>query len=408
MRSSTVANSGLNGFHAVAGLLVAFLLAACGGGGGPDDTGDSVWVGTWAAAHASLGTPVRLEDQTVRQIARVSIGGDRVRIRVSNALGAVAVEIASASVALRASESAIVEDTHRALTFRGESSVALDPGEDALSESVDIDIRPGDDLAVSFYFAQSTELSSLHPFAHQTGYLSSAGDHASSVDFPISETRAVWYVLTAIETRTSTDVGAVVTLGDSITDGAGSTLDANARWPDRLAVRLGGAMGVLNAGLGGNQVLSSGIPLFGPSALSRFDRDVLAHAGVTHLIVLEGINDIQLGNATAPEVISGLEEIVARARAAGLSVLGGTLTPFEGWATFTADREADRQEVNRWIRESGTFDAVVDFDGAVRDPDSPARLLPAYDSGDHLHPSDAGYRAMGDAVDVSFLVEDPG
>lgn len=389
------------------GLVLAPLLAlasACGDAASPPTRS---WTTSWATAFAAVDAPVRFENVTLRQVVRSTLSGERLRIRVSNAFGRNRIEIAGAAVARRELDSSIVASSSQPITFAGESSVRLAPGEDRTSDPLRFDVHAGQDLTISLYLESSNELFGLHPIAQATSFISERGNFAEAAIFPTARTSGGRFLISALEVVPPRPTSTVVALGDSITDGFRSSPDAFASWPDRLAERLTGRMGVLNAGISGNRVLSESSPPFGPSALDRFDRDVLGHRGVSHLIVLEGINDILFGGASSAEVIAGLEEIIRRARRAGLVVVGGTLTPFGGAAGSEPRQEAERQALNQWIRDVAPFDAVVDFDAALRDPAAPTRLLPAYDSDDHLHPGDAGYRAMGDAVEISTLLGSP-
>ncbi len=298
--------------------------------------------------------------------------------------------------------------------------MTIPAGAVVLSDPARLDVPAGGDLAVSLFLPDATPLTSVHRSAFQTSYVASGNAvGATTLDGPT--TISTWPFLVAVDVASRTSQGAVVTLGDSITDGANSTGDTNRRWPDVLAGRLRAAkrdVAVLNQGIGGNRILHDGVgeygPAFGPNALARFDRDVLSQTGVRWVVVLLGINDIghpganapETENVSAEEMIAGLRQLVERAHAKGLRIYGGTLTPFEGitWpGWFSPEKEAKRQAVNQWIRTSGVFDGVIDFDKAVRDPSSPSRMLPAYDSGDRLHPNDAGLKAMGEAVDLGLF-----
>ena len=249
-----------------------------------------------------------------------------------------------------------------------------------------------------------------HQGASQTSYVSTTGNHSGVATLPIGGRTTSWFLIARVEVAAPAGTGAIVAFGDSITDGARSTTDMNARWPDhlarRLAARRGRAVAVLNAGISGNRVLGDGA---GVSALARFDKDVLMQTGVTHVIIMEGINDIGIARSnpspSAADLIAAHKQLIERARARGLKVYGATLTPFEGAGYFTAEGEAKRQALNEWIRTSGAYDAVIDFDKVTRDPAAPSKFLPAYDSGDHLHPGDAGYKAMGEAVDLALFAE---
>jgi lysophospholipase L1-like esterase len=339
-----------------------------------------------------------------------------VRVALSNVFGTAPLAIGAASVAMRGREAGLFPGTTWAITFGGSETVVIPAGGMRLSDPVDLEVFRLTDLAVDVYLPEGIAPSSpatMHGAALQTSYISTRGNHAGTERFPVTATTESWFVVARVDVETDAAVGAVVAFGDSITDGSRSTLDANARWPNHLARRLAerdAPMAVVNVGIGGNRVLSDapdGRPMVGVSALKRFDRDVLEQPGVTHVIVLEGINDIGFAEAapspSADEIIAGHQELVRRARAAGLRVYGATLTPFEGARYFTDVGEAKRRKVNEWIRSTGAYDAVIDFDALTRDPVNPGRLRPEYDSGDGLHPSDAGYRAMGEAVDLMLF-----
>jgi lysophospholipase L1-like esterase len=391
---------------AVAGLIFAPAAVAKGG------ASDVHWVGTWIASPQAASNPVEFKGQTIRQIVRVSIGGKQVRVRLSNAFGAGPLMITSAHVALRGTGAAIVEGSDRTLTFNGLPSMAIPPGALAVSDPVNLQVPDLGDLAVSIYIAGSQVASTEHTEALQTTYVSAEGDFTGADSLPAATTSQSLYFLTGIEVRAARSAKAIVTLGDSITDGYRSTPDANKRWPNLLAERLhaqkgGGKVAVLNAGITGNRVLHD---KDGSNALARLDRDVLVQSGARYLIVLLGINDIGFPGAVTPEqIIAGHRQIIDRAHAAGLKVYGGTLTPFQAFMSglyYTDVGEAQRQVVNQWIRTSKAYDAVIDFDKAIRDPSNPSKILPAFDSGDNLHPNDAGYKAMANAINLS-LFRDP-
>jgi lysophospholipase L1-like esterase len=374
----------------------------------------SRWVATWTASAYDAPRPPRdsvdrtptLYRQTLRLVVRTSIGGDHVRIRLSNEYGDRPLVIGAAHVALRDSGAATAPATDRVLTFGGRASVRMLPGAVVLSDPVALAIPPLRDLAVSLYLADSSRLSTRHPLALQTSYVG-GGDVTANRAFAPDTTIEIWPYLVEVDVTNTAAAGTIVTLGNSITDGALSTRNANARWPNVLAERLLHSgeppRGVVNAGISGGRVLTYGA---GPSALARFDRDVLAVPGVTHVIVLEGINDIgrsPLDGVTADDLIFGYRQLIARAHDRGVTIIGATLTPAGPRRNFSPAQEAIRAAVNRWIRTGGEFDAVIDFDAVTRDPADPLRFLPAYDSGDHLHPGDAGYRAMGEAIDLSLF-----
>jgi lysophospholipase L1-like esterase len=280
----------------------------------------------------------------------------------------------------------------------------------AFSDPVDLTFAPFADLAIDAYLRDDTAGMplTLHTGALQTNYVSELGDHTGKTNFPVAQTVVSWYFLSRVEVMAPASVGAVITFGDSITDGTASTPNANHRWPDDLAKRLasgsGAGMAVLDLGIAGNRLLSDGM---GVSALTRFDRDVAAETGATDVIVLEGINDIGFAgdnpSPSASAIIAAHQQLIARAHALGFKIFGGTLTPFEGAAYATAAGEAKRTDVNKWIRTSGAYDGVVDFEAAVRDPKQPSKQIPSFDPGDHLHFTDSGYQAMADAVDLSFF-----
>ena len=373
------------------------------------------WVGTWAASPqmpVDVGglnpADAGFNNQTIRMIVRVSIGGEQIRVRLSNAFGSAPVSVGDAHIALAGKGAAIVPGTDRALTFSGEKSFTLPPSAMMMSDPVSLKVAPLASVAVSVFVPSATGPATWHQLARQTTYISGAGDFTTNGEMPVAKTTTSWYWLSGIEVLASADTEAVVALGDSITDGAASTLDANHRWPDVLAEELaknGAALSVLNEGISGNRLLHE---FAGPSALARFDEDVLAQDGVKYLIVLDGINDIGWPHMTgakftaeavsAEQIIAALRQIAERARAHGIRVFCGTLTPFNGAFYETADGEAEREAVNQWIRTSGVFDGVIDFDEVTRDPANPKRFLSADDSGDHLHPADAGYKAMGHAA----------
>ena len=375
----------------------------------------SRWFATWAASpFAGPARPPRdsvdrtptLIAQTLRLIVRTSIGGDHARIRLSNEYGDRPLVIGSAHVAVRDSGAAIVTATDRALAFGGKSGITLRPGAVALSDPVALDVPRLADVAVSLYLADSARLVTRHAAAHQTSYVG-RGNAVGARTFVPDTSITQWPFLVGLDVTNAAATGAIVTLGNSITDGTATTLDANRRWPNVLAERLlkanEPAKGVANHGIGGNRVLTFGA---GPSALARFDRDVLMTPGVTHIVLLEGINDIGASardGVTADEIIQGYRQLIARAHERGLVIIGATLTPAGPRANFTPELEAKRAAVNAFVRAAGNFDAVIDFDAATRDPAHPTQFLPAYDSGDHLHPNDAGYQAMGESIDLAMF-----
>ena len=357
--------------------------------------------------------PVRnFNNQTLRLIVHPSIGGDRLRIVLSNAFGTAPLVVGAANVALRDKDAAIVARSSRALKFSGSAATTVPSGAVIISDPVDLTLPAASDLVVDLYVPGDTASSgsslTMHTGANQTSYVSSTGNYAGAETFPVATTTGSWFVLARVEVAAPPAAGAIVALGDSITDGTRSTINTNHRWPDLLATRLAAAngprMAVMNAGIAGNRVLLDNA---GPNALARFDRDVLSQTGVTHVIVMEGINDIGQGRAnplpSAADLIGAHRQLILRAHARGLKIYGATLTPFEGAGYFTPEGEAKRSALNEWIRTGKEYDGVIDFDAAVRDPGHPARFLSQYQSGDNLHPSDAGYQAMADAVDLSLF-----
>lgn len=375
----------------------------------------SHWTASWGAAPAGPpadASPHTFTDQTLRLVVQSSVGGNRVRIRLSNELGLTPLRIGAARIGLRAQGSDVAPGTDRALTFGGRAGVTIPAGAPALSDPVELHLPPLAQVAVSLYLPGAVQAPTLHGQARQTSYVSSTGDHTASASLPVQRTITAWPFLTALEVDGMR--GAIVVLGDALTDGARSTSDANRRWTDVLARRLqaerdaGARLGVINRGIAGNRLLADNPanPLAGRSALARFERDVLATSGARQLVLMVGIEDIGNGSAANPvtldDMVAGYRQLIARARAARIAVTGATLAPFEGAAShsiqYSVEKETLRQTVNAWIRSSGEFDAVFDADRVLRDPARPSRLLPAYDSGDHLHPNDRGYQALGEAM----------
>ena len=374
------------------------------------------WVGTWAAAPLLVegGFNLRpLSGVTLREIVHVSVGGPQLRVRFTNAYGADPLTIADAHVALSAGNGAIQPGIDHAITFGGATSVNIPPGAELFSDPVALAVPPLSDLAVSFYLPpQVMRAETFHDFADQDNFLAN-GDVSTAQDLPQPTKFSSWYFLDGIDVSAVAGSRAIVGLGDSITDGSLSTPSANRRWPDVLAARLHEDpnlknVAVLNEGIGGNRVLNQD---YGPSALARLDRDVLAQSGVRYVIVLESINDIgslerpqaPYDEITAQQLEMALKQIAGAAHEHGIKAIGATLTPYGGAFYYSGKGEQIREAVNDWIRNSGTFDGVADFDKATRDPQDPNRFNPAYDSGDHLHPKDAGYKAMGEAIDLSLF-----
>ncbi len=387
-------------------------LAACGGPAAaphPACTA-STWVGAWSADPSDARNP-GLADQTVRTILTPELGGETLRVRLSNRFGAGPVRLDGASVARREGAGAALDPgSVRPLTFAGAAGVTLPTGGDVVSDPVTLHVDPGSDLAVSLFAAGLTGPATEHAVGQQTSYVSrpGSGDHAGEPGpAAFTLTTKARYFVSGVDVRKPASVGGVVAFGDSITDGFGGPADGQDRYPDLLARRLAAEapsrrLAVVDAGISGNRLLGDGqLQMAGRSALARLDADAIGAPGASDVILLEGINDIA-HQATAAQVIAGLGQIVARLHAAGLGVQLGTLTPFGG-STVAPVAEAERLQINRWIRGGGGADGTVDFDAAVRDPSDPGRLDPRYDSGDHLHPNAAGRRALAGAVDLAAL-----
>ncbi|WP_367128832.1 SGNH/GDSL hydrolase family protein [Saccharothrix sp. HUAS TT1] len=373
------------------------------------------WVASWAASPV-VGSEIPwsdcpagegLRDQTVRNVVFLSAGGDSVRVRLTNAFGATPLQVGRASVAVQASGDAAVPGTLRALTFKGRRGVTVPVGREVFSDPVALDVKALSTLLVSAYLPNATGPLTNHPFTAQGNYLA-AGDRTGALSGGFRDTPC-WMVVNGVDVAPSRRVaGAVVAFGDSITDTGSTTGNANRRWPDFLARRLaavpGRTLSVVNAGLGGNRLIADrDEPYWGVAGVTRVHRDVLSQTGVEAVIVLEAVNDIGY-SASAEDLIAGHREVIRQARAEGVEVYGGTILPFKGSFIWTEEREATWRALNDWIRTSGEFDGVVDFAAATAVPGDPATLDPAYDSGDHLHPNDAGTAAMADAVDLSVLL----
>ena len=382
------------------------------------------WVGTWAASQQTPEpqnalAPEDMRDVTMRQIFHLSLGGASLRVHVSNAFGSEPLHFTSVHVAqpLSASSAQINPSSDRALTFAGSADVTVPAGAEYISDPIDYPVAPLSNLAVTFHLDSAPEGETSHPGSRATSYFVH-GDAVAAPNLPNAKHVDHWYQISGIDVRARTNAAAIVALGDSITDGHGATTNGNDRWTDVLAARLQASpttqeIGVLNQGIGGNHLLTDGL---GPNVLARFDRDVLAQPGAKYLIVFEGVNDLggltRLGDVPAAahsdlvhRIEGAYEQIIARAHDAGIEVFGATITPFVGSEYYhpPATTEADRQAINEWIRAPGHFDAVIDFDKAMHDPQQPDHFLPAYDSGDHLHPLVAGYKAMGEAVQLTMF-----
>jgi lysophospholipase L1-like esterase len=385
---------------------------------------ETVWVASWGTSQ-QIPEPQNalpsedLRDATVRQIFHLSLGGPAVRVRLSNAFGTEALHFTSVHIARAVSPSSAAIDvtSDRPLTFAGSVAVTVPPGAEFVSDPLEFAVTPLADVTVTFYLELPPSRETGHPGSRATSYYAH-GNAVSAANLADAKHVDHWYQISGIDVQAAPGAATVVALGDSITDGHGATTNGNDRWTDVLAQRLQGSpdtrnIGVSNEGIGGNHLLTDGL---GPNALARFDRDVLAPAGVRWVIVFEGVNDLgglaRDGEVSAAEhatqvqrVVAAYQQIVARAHAHGLRVYGATITPYVGSSYYHPGplSESDRQAVNQWIRGAGHFDAVIDFDSVLRDPEHPERLLPEYDCGDHLHPSPAGYRAMGNAVSLGLF-----
>jgi lysophospholipase L1-like esterase len=392
------------------------------------------WVGTWSAASQGVmpGTLQTYDGQTLRLIVHVSTGGRKVRVRLSNRYGDTPLIIGGAHVARRTKDAGIDPRSDRALTFGGRASVSIAAHAEATSDAADLDVAALSDLAVSLYLPHRTAASTSHALALQTSYVSETGDHTAAADFPVHATLSAWPFLAGVDVAATRAGASIVAFGSSHTDGDGSTDDANQRWPDLLAARLrndGRALGVLNEGIIGNRLLNDSPrspaspfgPLLGEAGVRRFERDVLARPGVKFVVTGLGVNDILFPafpftppseTVTARDLIAGYRELLSRAHAKGIRVIGTTIPPFEG-ATFdgfdmkldlyTPERERTRVAFNEWIRSGGAFDAVVDFDAVLRDPARPTRLSPAYAIEDGLHVNDAGNAAQAEAIPLELF-----
>jgi lysophospholipase L1-like esterase len=402
------------------------------------------WIGTWSTSEVGrpqtppppIPEPPRLPvqcpaapetggarfqhvtNQTLRQIVHTTIGGSQVRVVLSNAYGPDPIPIGAAHIALRDGGPTIRAGSGRAVTFSGQSSFTIPPGAVVYSDPVRLAIPQMTDVAVDLYVPGTTKIGAItmHTGAAQTNYVSTAGNHAGATQLPVESTTQSWFVLYRLDVLTSDAIGAIVAFGDSITDGTRSTPDTNNRWPDVFARRLashGGPLrlAVINAGIAGNRVLSNGAFSAGINALARFEHNVLAQPGVTHVIFMEGINDIGQGreneSPSADDIIAGHKQIIERAHSHGIKIFGATLTPFYAAGYYTEVGDQKRRAVNEWIRTSKAYDGAIDFDKATRDPNDPKRLLAAFDSCDHLHPNDAGYKAMADAIDPALFKPAP-
>lgn len=413
---------------ALAAILPPLLLSACATANQPSG-GDAApqqrWVASWGTAQQVPDTANELpaanwRDASLRQTVHLSLGGSSLRVRLSNVHGTAPLMVEGASVALaQAPGKAQVDGASvRALTFDGSARVMIPAGAEYYSDAVALEVKPASDLAVSLYFKEAPPRQTSHSGARATSFFAK-GNRIIDADWVEAGTIARWFVISDVDVQAPRGAGALVAVGDSITDGYAVTTDGNDRWTDLLAARLrqdGTRMGVVNAGIGGGRMLRDGL---GPNLAARFDREVLSRAGVTHALVFIGVNDLGGLHRNTPDLPADRKQMLAdlrlahrqlaeRARARGICMIGATITPYVGSDYYhpEPENEADRQAINEWIRHSDVFDAVVDFDAALRDPAAPQKILKALDSGDHLHPSLAGYRALADAVPLDILRKD--
>lgn len=368
--------------------------------------------GAAGAAGRGAGAIVAPNNQTLRQIVHVSLGGDRVRVVINNSFGTRPLAIGAAHIGLRGQNAAMVAGSGHPLTFSGETMTSIPPGATMISDPVSLTVPNLADLAIDLYLPGETGASTLtrHGGAYQTNYLA-AGNLAGAPDLPDATVVRNWYFLSRVEVTAPERTPVIVATGDSITDGTASTVDTNGRWPDALARRLlaqrGRRIAVVNAGIAANRVLSDAAGDGGVNILARLDRDVLVQSGATHMILMLGINDIGQARAnpspSAADLIAGHRQVIERAHALGIKIFGATLTPFEGAAYFSPEGEAKREAVNQWIRTSKEYDGVIDFDAALRDPKQPSKFLQQYQSGDQLHPNNAGYEVMANAINLDLF-----
>jgi lysophospholipase L1-like esterase len=351
-------------------------------------------------------------------IVRSSIGGHLLRVQLSNAFGDAALRVGTAHIALRDKDSSIVTGSDRALTFSGEASTIVPVGAEILSDPVDLDVPPLADLAISVYIPGHVDSPTEHLTGLHTTFISAVGDFTAAPSIENATTQQSWYWLSEVDVLAPADTGLIVAFGDSITDGATSTPDTDRSWPSQLAQRLmtdksAPKWAIVNEGISGNRLLNDGM---GVAALARFDRDVLSQPGVKCVIVMLGINDIGFASlpgmqesdrVTYQDLIAAHKQLIARAHLRGIRVIGATLTPFSGAMYYSGPGEAAREAVNDWIRTSGAYDAVIDFDAVVRDPANPKQIRPSFNIRDHLHPDDDGYKAMADSIDLSIFGAKP-
>ncbi len=384
------------------------------------------WVATWEAAASPPFTGqadrakahLDLRNQTVREVVHTSLGGGPLRIRLSNEFNLAGVEIGAVHVAACDVDGAVVPNTDRAVTFSGQPAFTIPPNAPFISDSIQMQVRPASNLCISLFIPGSAQAGGIHYDARQKNFLAS-GNQVSAATMPQAAAFTSWFFVAGVDIASDGAAGTIVAFGDSITDGAASTLNTNRRWPNCLADRLLAAnrqIAVVDSGIGGNRILHDAAKLvvFGVNALARYERDALGVPGAKYIIVLEGINDIGHPGSSAPlseavtadDLIAGMKQMIERAHEHRIKIFGATLTPFEGTpfaGYYTPEKEKEREKLNYWIRTSGAFDGVIDFDKATQDPANPLRMRDEFNSGDHLHPNDAGYKAMADSIDLSLF-----
>jgi len=387
------------------------------------------WIATWASSPQTKGPNPKepllsIDNQTVRERVRVSVGGSEIRLRLSNEFGSSPVLIGSATVAVPTDASSVKQGSIQNVTFEGQKSVTIPAGAPVLSDPIMFPVTSGAEISISIYFPKHVTTPTLHAFAFKHAVVSQNGDFTHAEKIQAAAVSTAWISLTAVLVPMQPSERLVAAFGDSITDGDGSTVDADNNWPGNLVRRAAktlnnSPLAVVNEGIVGNRLLRDG-DIFGVSALARFDRDALAVPGVSHVVLLEGINDICFPGAkmdgqyladpaetrSAQDITDAYRQLISRAHARGVKVIGATITPCEGVdipGYHSEVKEATRQAVNKWIRTSGAFDGIIDFDPVVRDPKHPSRLLPKFASKDHLHPNDEGYKAMADSIDLNLF-----
>ena len=397
-------------------LLLGLLLLSLGSAAVSAQThNDERWVSSWATSPSSIpGTEPALDvaDATLRLIVHSSAGGSALRLRLSNYHGQAPVQIGEVAVALQAHDSAIEPGSSTPVSFNGRRSVTIARGATVFSDPISFAVPPARNLSVSLHVLDDGGFLTAHALSNQTNYVSEPGNHVGATRLPVAQETPAWGLLTAIDVISENGVSAIAMVGDSITDGWDSTLSGNQRWPNHFARRLYNDnsitdFAIVNAGISGNQVTSEDNPLFGQNLQARFERDVLSLSKLSHMVLLEGINDIGMSSrgehlVSADAVIAGYRQIIARAHARGIKVIGATLTPYEGAAYYTPEGEVVRQRLNQFIRSSGEFDGVIDFEKVVQDPAHPTRILPEFTM-DNLHPNDMGYKAMAEAIDLNLF-----